>query len=106
MSLAVKWATDEMGPDTLKEVTEFFRKARAKEIDTASLCEEDDVFCQFNAFWSAPFMPNLLNSVVFLVETSQMISVFFANYKGRPWMKVLTNLLTHSLTYLLTYSLT
>lgn len=24
---------------------------------------------------------------VFLVETSQMISVFFANYKGRPWMK-------------------
>ena len=27
-------------------------------------------------------MPNLLNSVVFLVETSQMISVFFANYKG------------------------
>jgi manganese-transporting P-type ATPase len=32
-------------------------------------------------------MPNLLNSTVFLVETSQMISVFFANYKGRPWMK-------------------
>ncbi len=106
MSLAVKWATDEMGPDTLKEVTEFFRKARAKEIDTASLCEEDDVFCQFNAFWSAPFMPNLLNSVVFLVETSQMISVFFANYKGRPWMKVLTHLLTYLLTYLLTHSLT
>jgi hypothetical protein len=26
---------------------------------------------------------------VFLVETSQMISVFFANYKGRPWMKVI-----------------
>lgn len=32
-------------------------------------------------------MPNLLNTTVFLVETSQMISVFFANYKGRPWMK-------------------
>ena len=32
-------------------------------------------------------MPNLLNSTVFLVETSQMISVYFANYKGRPWMK-------------------
>ena len=42
------------------------------------------------AYWQAPFLPNLLNSVVFLVETSQMISVFFANYKGRPWMKVMS----------------
>ena len=46
--------------------------------------------CELNAFWTTPFMPNLLNSVVFLVETSQMISVFFANYKGRPWMKGMT----------------
>jgi hypothetical protein len=29
-----------MGPDLLKEVTEFFRKAKAKEIDAASLCGE------------------------------------------------------------------
>ena len=35
------------------------------------------------AFWTAPFLPNLLNTVVFLVQTSQMISVFFANYKVR-----------------------
>lgn len=35
-----------------------------------------------NAFWTAPFLPNLLNSTVFLVETSQMIAVFFTNYKG------------------------
>jgi len=38
----------------------------------------------YNALMSVllQFLPNLLNSVVFLVETSQMISVFFANYKG------------------------
>lgn len=87
MTLAVQWATEVMGPEKLKEVTEFFRKAKAKEIDTAALCGEDDFVCQMNSFWTAPFMPNLLNTTVFLVETSQMISVFFANYKGRPWMK-------------------
>ena len=76
-----------MGPELLKEVAEFFRKAKAKEIDASSLCDEDDFMCQMNAYWTAPFMPNLLNSTVFLVETSQMIAVFFCNYKGRPWMK-------------------
>jgi hypothetical protein len=40
MTLAVKWATDAMGPDVLKEVTEFFRKAKAKEIDQSTLCGE------------------------------------------------------------------
>lgn len=80
MTLAVQWATEAMGPELLKEVAEFFRKAKAKELENQ--CGEDDYMCQMNAFWAAPFMPNLLNSVVFLVETSQMISVFFANYKG------------------------
>lgn len=87
MTLAVNWATDAMGPDKLAEVTEFFRKAKAKEIDVYAACGDTDYICLANAFWQAPFLPNLLNSVVFLVETSQMISVFFANYKGRPWMK-------------------
>ena len=87
MSFAVSLATDVMGPEGLKEVTEFFKKARAKEILAGDLCDEDDMMCQFQAYWSAPFLPNLLNTTVFLVETSQMISVFFANYKGRPWMK-------------------
>jgi len=87
MTLAVHWATEAMGPAQLKEVTEFFKKVKAHEIDRSSLCGEEDFMCQFQAYWTAPFMPNLLNSVVFLVETSQMISVFFANYKGRPWMK-------------------
>jgi cation-transporting ATPase 13A1 len=31
--------------------------------------------------------PNLLNTVVFLVETSQQVSVMLVNYKGRPWMR-------------------
>eukprot|EP00463_Aulacantha_scolymantha_P006186 TRINITY_DN7753_c0_g1_i1.p1 TRINITY_DN7753_c0_g1~~TRINITY_DN7753_c0_g1_i1.p1 ORF type:complete len:179 (+),score=15.62 TRINITY_DN7753_c0_g1_i1:142-678(+) len=34
-----------------------------------------------------PFLPNLMNTIVFLVQTSQTISVLFVNYKGRPWMK-------------------
>lgn len=69
------------------KVTEFFRKVKSSEIDRYAQCGEDDFVCQMNAFWTAPFLPNLLNSVVFLVQTAQMISVFFANYKGRPWMK-------------------
>ncbi len=87
MTLAVHWATEAMGPDKLREVTEFFKKAKANEIARDALCGEDDFMCQMQSYWTAPFLPNLLNSVVFLVETSQMISVFFANYKGRPWMK-------------------
>lgn len=87
MTLAVKWATDAMGEEKLKEVTEFFKKVKTNEIDRSAHCSEDDIMCQFQSYWMAPFLPNLLNSVVFLVETSQMISVFFANYKGRPWMK-------------------
>lgn len=42
------------------------------------------MMCNFNLMWQAPFLPNLLNSTVFLVETSQMISVFFANYEVPP----------------------
>merc|ERR1711991_670394 len=87
MTLAVQWATDAMGQELLQEVTEFFKKAKAKQLESQHLCDEDDFICNVNQLWFTPFMPNLLNSVVFLVETSQMISVFFANYKGRPWMK-------------------
>jgi cation-transporting ATPase 13A1 len=32
-------------------------------------------------------MPNLLNTVVFLVQTAQTIGVLFVNYKGSPWAK-------------------
>ncbi len=34
----------------------------------------------------AKFSPNLLNTVVFVVQTTQQDSVLLVNYKGRPWM--------------------
>jgi cation-transporting ATPase 13A1 len=33
-----------------------------------------------------PFTPTLLNTVVFLIETAQQVSVMAVNYKGRPFM--------------------
>ena len=33
-----------------------------------------------------PFKPSLLNTVVFLIETAQQVSVMAVNYKGRPFM--------------------
>eukprot|EP00501_MAST-03F_sp_TOSAG23-6_P000377 GSMAST32.ASY1.ANO1.386.1 assembled CDS len=46
-----------------------------------------DPFADIMFMWSRPFMPNLMNTVVFLVETSSIVAVLFVNYKGRPWMK-------------------
>ena len=37
------------------QVTEFFRKAKAKELDPYALCGEDDFMCQLNAFWYANY---------------------------------------------------
>jgi cation-transporting ATPase 13A1 len=34
----------------------------------------------------AKFSPNVLNSVVFLLSSSQVVATFFANYRGRPFM--------------------
>lgn len=36
--------------------------------------------------FSTPFKPSLLNTVVFLIETAQQVSVMAVNYKGRPFM--------------------
>jgi len=85
MVYAVKMATDEMGPELLKEVIQFHKKVK---LGTAeAVVDEDDPLGDIMAMWSTPFMPNLMNTVVFLVETSQMVAVLFVNYKGRPWMK-------------------
>ena len=46
-----------MGPDKLKEVTEFFKKVKANEIDKTSLCAEEDLMCQFQTYWTAPVSP-------------------------------------------------
>lgn len=54
--------------------------------------------------WKAPgmdkeFQPNLINTVVFLIETVQQVSVLMVNYKGRPFQPSFTEnkALLHSL---------
>jgi len=82
-------ATARMGDSALRAVVRFQRKARAGElVDDPG--DEDDPFAFVTSMWATPFLPNLLNTAVFLVETSQMVAVLFVNYKGRPWMKGLT----------------
>jgi len=86
MGYGVAMAKEEMGPEALKAVLDFHKAAKAKELPEQQATEEDP-WAEMRAMWMTPFKPNLLNTVVFLVETSQMISVLFVNYKGRPWMK-------------------
>ena len=85
MRMAVKLSTERMGDAALKAVVLFQKKARAGEL--AGDVDEDDLTAWFTSMWSTPFLPNLLNTAVFLVETSQMVAVLLVNYKGRPWMK-------------------
>jgi cation-transporting ATPase 13A1 len=103
MVYAVQLATDTMGPAALKEVVDFHKKQ--KMIRLGQLCKdgsfplnatagcppdpslEEDWMAWAMSMWNTPFLPNLLNTVIWLVETSQMCAVTFVNYKGRPWMK-------------------
>ena len=86
MAYSVQLATSTMGEAKLAEVKEFNRKVRAGEEVAAQNADEEDMMTQMMSLWAAPFMPNLMNSVIFLVETAQIIAVLFVNYKGRPWM--------------------
>ena len=43
---------------------------------------EGDPLSELLSLWGMPFLPNLMNTVVFLVETSQVTAVLFVNYKG------------------------
>ena len=82
-----------MGEEKLAEVVEFHRRENlrlAKEEAKAEAADEGDVMKQALAMWETPFMPNLLNTCVFLVETAQQVAVLLVNYKGRPWMKGVT----------------
>merc|ERR1719446_1954147 len=106
MVIAVRLATEEMGPAGLKEVADFHKEQ--KMIRLGQLCKDKSIPFPLNTTdngcpvdegfgddwiawaWSmlnTPFLPNLLNTVIWLVETSQMCAVTFVNYKGRPWMK-------------------
>lgn len=49
--------------------------------------DDEDPLKMLASIWGAPFMPNLMNTTIFLVETAQIVSVLFVNYKGRPFMK-------------------
>eukprot|EP00658_Telonema_sp_P-2_P035369 TRINITY_DN25737_c0_g1_i1.p1 TRINITY_DN25737_c0_g1~~TRINITY_DN25737_c0_g1_i1.p1 ORF type:complete len:1571 (+),score=461.62 TRINITY_DN25737_c0_g1_i1:80-4792(+) len=87
---AVSLATAQMGPEALREVVDFHKKQkmiRSGQIEAEINPEELDWTEWAMSTWNSPFLPNLLNTVIFLVETSQMIAVMFVNYKGRPWMK-------------------
>lgn len=93
MRTAVNMATAEMGPAKLAEVVEFHRRERLRELKEANQAkaqEEGDWMAASMAIWSTPFLPNLLNTCVFLVETSQCVAILLVNYKGRPWMKGIT----------------
>ena len=70
MHEAVTMARDTMGPDKLAEVVEFHRRERLreeKEAQTDKAMEEGDYMAAAMAMWSTPFLPNLLNTCVFLV---------------------------------------
>jgi len=97
MYYAVHLATTHMGPEKLQEVVEFHRKDDEAEAALLAAQEEgaaEDEF-DFWSMWEKPFLPNLMNTVIFLVETAQIIAILFVNYKGRPWMNGLME--NHSL---------
>ena len=90
MWTAVSMSREVMGPEKLQEVVEFHRRERLKEqqqLDSEKAMEEGDYMASMMALWTTPFLPNLLNTAVFLVETSQCVAVLLVNYKGRPFMK-------------------
>ena len=87
MVYAVQLATSTMGPKKLAEVVAFNKAVRAGESVTPESDGDEDPWAEFSMLWSKPFMPNLMNTVIFLVETAQIMAVLLVNYKGRPWMK-------------------
>eukprot|EP00924_Labyrinthula_sp_SR-Ha-C_P016340 snap_masked-scaffold_6-processed-gene-0.16-mRNA-1 protein AED:0.04 eAED:0.07 QI:0/-1/0/1/-1/1/1/0/1437 len=89
ISLAVSMSKEKMGEDLLQEVIDFNNKAQVElDRELEAMDEESyDPVGQFMAMWQRPFKANLLNTVCFLVQTAQTMSVYFTNYKGQPWMK-------------------
>lgn len=78
-----------VGP-SLPEVAEFWKKQQLirRGVMEAEETDEDLGMVEMAMKqWMYPFLPNLMNTVVFLVETSQTVAVLAVNYKGQPWMK-------------------
>lgn len=74
------------GP-SLKDVSEFWRREKLKRRGYIETEEEEDWMKSVMNLWFHPFLPNLMNTVVFLVETAQTVAILFVNYKGQPWMR-------------------
>ena len=95
---AMSWAKTEMGPESLQSLYDFERERDEKltklmneSPDTSNdenwLLNLTGGMDMLNMFKSVPYRPNLLNTVMFLVKTSQQVSVLVVNYKGSPWMQ-------------------
>lgn len=94
---AMSWAKEEMGPEALSDLYEFERVRERKLGQLMTDKDQDDAGGWFSGitggqellamFKSVPYQPNLLNTVMFLVKTSQQVSVLVVNYKGSPWMQ-------------------
>ena len=93
---AMSWAKTEMGEKALTDLYSFERE-RDEQLTKLMSEEKPDsgLLGGFGAngaelwsmFKSVPYRPNLLNTVMFLVKTSQQVSVLVVNYKGSPWMQ-------------------
>jgi len=93
MIYGVRMARAAMGQDELKKVNRFFRtldKQILSQEEEMAESDELDPYAQLMSMINTPFMPNLMNMVVFLLKTSQEVAVLLVNYKGRPWMKGFT----------------
>ena len=70
----------------LQDIRERLREEQQAASDKAM--EEGDYMAAAMAMWSTPFLPNLLNTAVFLVETAQCVAVLVVNYKVRVRVRV------------------
>lgn len=78
INLARQYAPDEVA--AMKESS--YSQAGQREEHNES--EQDPIMALF--YGDTNFTPSLLNTVVFLIETAQQVSVMMVNYKGRPFM--------------------
>jgi len=87
LSVASAMAKKAMGPELIAQVIAFQKKVSAGTLKEEDKYDEDDPLKALASMWGQPFMPNLMNTTVFLVETAQMVAVMLVNYKGRPFTK-------------------
>lgn len=100
--IAVKMARAAMAEDSsarqagwegpsLQHVKDFWHREKLKRRGLIEKEEsEEDWMKMAMQLWTQPFLPNLMNTTVFLVETAQTVAILFVNYKGQPWMKGVT----------------